>query len=196
VVEEPLPCVPGAEPFSGAAADEYGEERVMAAYCLLAELADEQARSSLALPVPEQRERDLLALREVLTPRAARAWKRLVRARSAGDAVAGRQVDGLTLHDVRAVPKGYERSDDGPYVFGTTVGPAEASLARGGAGLRLTFALETALVLQERGDVSGSHSLLPVTRRASYVLLPAGDGWLVDSWEAEFEQGEVRVVTG
>ena len=39
----------------------------MAAYCLLADLALGQARTSLALPIPEQDVRDLRSVRAVLT---------------------------------------------------------------------------------------------------------------------------------
>jgi hypothetical protein len=193
-IEEPLPCVPGAEPFTGPAAQEYGADRVMAAYCLLAGLVEEQRTTSLALPIPEQRTRDLSRLASVLTPAVRREWDRLVRARAGGDPVATARVNGLTLHDVAEVPRGYRRADDLPHVFGTRVGPAVAGLTRDGA-LRLSFATGTNLVLEKRGDDSGRHSLLPVTREASYVLVPDGEGWLVDDWRAEFERGPVQVVT-
>jgi hypothetical protein len=101
---------------------------------------------------------------------------------------------GLTLHDVRRVPQGYDRADDGPYVYGTTVGPATAELE--GGALALTFTVDTGLVLEERGDDSGRHLLLPVTRTGTYVLVPDGDGWLVDDWKVSFERGPVRLVTG
>jgi hypothetical protein len=191
VAEVALPCVPGAEPFTGPAADELGAERVMAAYCLLAELAAQQERTSLALPVPEQEARDVNRLRMLLTEQAQRRWPGLLR-RRAGASTS--EIDGLTLHDVRRVPEGYQRADDGPYVFGTRVGPATAELA--GDALRLTFTLDTGLVLEEQGDDTGRHSLLPVTRTGTYVMVPDGDGWLVDDWEATFEHGQVRLVGG
>ncbi|MDZ5660657.1 hypothetical protein SFC79_02675 [Nocardioides sp. S-58] len=181
-VDEPLPCVPGAEPFTGPAADEFGAEQVMAAYCMLADLAFAQERTSLALPVPEQDERDLRSVRAVLTTSALERWRERA------------DVDGLTLHDVRRVPRGYQRADDGPFVYGTTVGPATAR--REGDALSLSFALETGLVLEERGDDTGRHSLLPVTRDATYVLVPVGGGWKVADWEAKFTHGPVRLVSG
>ena len=192
--DEPLPCVPGVEPFTGPAADEHGAEEVMAAYCLLARLVEEQEGTTLSLPIPEQRPRDLMDVAEVLTPRARREWRRQVRSRAAGDPGATERVNGLTLHDVREVPRGYQRADDGPYVFGTQVGPATAELVD--RGVRLTFTMDTGLVLEEAGDDSGRHSLLPVTRRGSYVLVRDGERWLVDDWEAEFERGPVRLVVG
>ena len=191
---EPLPCVPGTEPFDGPAADTFGADQVMTAYCTLAELADEQARTSLALLVPEQKARDVDRLQRILTQDTTRPWDDWIRVRAAG---ADRSpIDGLTLHDVRRPPAGYQRADDGPYVFGTQVGPATAELARGGDALSLTFQLDTGLVLEEQGDDTGRHSLLPVTRRATYVLVPTADGWLVDEWRADFEHGEVRLVSG
>ena len=190
-VDEPLPCVPGTEPFTGPAADEFGAEGVMAAYCMLADLAFEQEKTSLALPVPEQKPRDLDSVRALLSQEAAKRWPALVRARAQGASTS--EIDGLTLHDVRRVPAGYQRADDGPYVFGTTIGPATAAVQ--GEALRLTFTLDTGLVLEERGDDSGRHSLLPVTRTGSYVLVPDGDGWLIDDWEATFEHGQVRLVS-
>lgn len=192
--EPALPCVPGAEPFTGAAAETFGAESVMEAYCMLAGLAEEQGRTSLALLVPEQEARDVDALREVLTPDPGRPWKDWMRQRT----IAVRSpIDGLTLHDVRRPPPGYQRADDGPYVFGTEVGPAAAEVARGGAALRLTFELDTGLVLEKKGDHDGRHLLLPVTRRGDYVLVPAeGGGWLVDEWLAQFEHGAVRLVSG
>ena len=192
--EEPLPCVPGVGPFTGPAADEHGADEVMEAYCLLVTLVEEQEGTSLSLPIPEQRPRDVMRVAEVLTPRARREWERQVRSRAAGDPGATERVNGLTLHDVREVPRGYQRADDGPYVFGTRVGPATAELVD--RGLRLTFVMDTGLVLEEAGDDAGRHSLLPVTRRASYVLVRDGGRWLVDDWEAKFERGPVRLVTG
>lgn len=194
-VEEPLPCVPGAEPFTGPAAEELGAEEVMSAYCWLVGLAEAQQGTSLARPVPAQHPRDLAALREALTPRAAAGWARLVRARTAGTGAAARRLDGLTIHDVRRLPDGYATEPGGPYLYGTRFLPGTADLARGGEALEVTFTLETGLVLLERGDDSGRHSLLPVTRTASYVVVPDGDGWLVDDWQAEFEHGQVRLAT-
>ena len=194
--EEPLPCVPGHGPFTGPAADEFGAEKVMAAYCTLAELAWEQEDTSLALPIPQQRASDVRGLSEVLTPAARRGWELLVQARRAGDREASRRVNGLTLHDVTELPQGYADSPTGPDVFGTEVGPATAKLARGGAALSLTFTLDTALVLEEKGSRTGRHSLLPVSRRATYVLVPDGDSWLVDEWRARFSHGPVRLVSG
>lgn len=188
-VDQPLPCVPGTEPFTGAAADRFGAERVMAAYCMLADLALAQEKTSLALPVPEQRVRDLDGVRSLLSEDARKRWPALVRKR-AGSATS--EIDGLTLHDVRRVPAGYERADDGPYVFGTQVGPATAEVE--GERLRLTFTLDTGLVLEERGDDSGRHSLLPVTRLGSFVLAPEGEGWSIEDWQARFEHGPVRLV--
>ena len=80
--EPALPCVPGAEPFTGPAAETFGAERVMEAYCMLAGLAEEQGRTSLALLVPEQEARDVDALREVLTPDPGRPWKDWTRQRT------------------------------------------------------------------------------------------------------------------
>jgi len=177
--DAPLPCVPGAEPFTGPAAEEFGAEQVMAAYCMLADLALEQTRTSLALPVPEQDGRDLRSVRGILTDAARKKHDDLT---------------GLTLHDVSRVPRGYRRADDLPYVFGTRVGPATADLD--GQALVLAFDLQTGLVLEERGDDSGRHLLLPVTRSGRYVLVPDGDGWLVDDWRASFEQGQVGLVSG
>ena len=177
--EAPLPCVPGAEPFTGPAARKFGAEPVMAAYCMLADLALEQARTSLALPIPEQEVRDLRSVRAILTDDAQQKYDDLT---------------GLTLHDVSRVPRGYRRADDRPHVFGTTVGPATADLE--GQALVLAFDLQTGLVLEERGDDSGRHLLLPVTRAGRYVLVPDGDGWRVDGWRASFEHGRVGLVSG
>ena len=191
---EPLPCVPGTEPFTGAAADTFGAERVMDAYCMLAGLAEEQGGTSLALLVPEQDRRDVDALREILTPAATTQWRTWTRQRATDDRS---PIDGLTLHDVRRPPAGYQRADDGPWVYGTTVGPGTAEVARDGEALSLRFQLDTGLVLEEKGDDEGRHLLLPVTRQATYVLVPADDGgWLVDEWRATFVHGDVRLVSG
>lgn len=191
---EPLPCVPGAEPFTGPAAETFGAEAVMDAYCMLAGLAEEQGSTSLALLVPEQKARDVDALREVLTPAASRQWRTWTSRRATS---VRSPIDGLTLHDVRRPPAGYQRADDGPWVYGTRVGPGMADVAQDGEALSLTFQLDTGLVLEEKGDDDGRHLLLPVTRRATYVLVPADDGgWLVDEWDADFEHGDVRLVSG
>ena len=195
-VEEPLPCVPGVEPFTGPAAETFGPERVMEAYCLLAGLVDEQTSTSLALPIPEQDPRDLRQVERLLSDAAATGWDRLVAGRAAGDAAATARVDGLTLHDVRRVLVGFARAGAGTDGFGTQVGPATARVARGEEALALSFTVETALVLEEDGDDSGRHSLLPVTRDATYVLVPRDDGWLIDDWDARFRRGAVRLASG
>lgn len=188
--EEALPCVPGAEPFTGPAAEELGADEVMEAYCMLAGLAYAQVNTSLALPVPEQERRDLRPVQARLAPEVRTRWAALVRDRATEPS----EIDGLTLHDVRRVPQGYQRADDGPFVFGTTVGPATAALQ--GDALSLTFTLETGLVLEESGDDTGRHSLLPVTRTGTYVLVPDGDRWAVADWDVSFEHGPVRLVSG
>lgn len=191
---EPLPCVPGTEPFTGPAADTFGAEEVMDAYCMLAELVEEQERTSLALPVPEQEIQDVDRLLRLVTRDVAEKWPDWVRGRRGSNRS---PIDGLTLHDVRRPPAGYRRADDGPYVFGTRVGPATAELARGGEALSLSFTMDTGLVLEEKGDDTGRHSLLPVTRRGTYVLVPVDGGdWNVDEWQASFEHGDVRLVSG
>jgi len=194
--DDPLPCVPGAEPFTGPAADQFGAERVMAAYCMLAEQVERQERTSLTRLVPAQQVKDVVALRRLLTPHAAAGWAGLARARAAGDPRATVRINGLTLHDVREAPPGYVGADDGPYVFGTQVGAATAAVVPDGSALELTFTMRTGVVLEERGDASGRHSLLPVTRGATYVLVPDGDGWLIDDWEATFEHGAPQLVSG
>ena len=93
------------------------------------------------------------------------------------------------------MPRGYVGADDPPYVYGTEVGPATARPAHGGEALEVSFTVETGLVLERRGDTSGRHSLLPVTRTATYVLVVDGDGWRIHDWEAEFEHGQVRLVS-
>ena len=75
------------------------------------------------------------------------------------------------------------------------VGPPTAALVDGGGALELAFTLDTNLVLEKVGDDSGRHLLLPVTRDATYVLVPDGDNWLVDDWRAEFTQAAVQIVT-
>lgn len=98
---------------------------------------------------------------------------------------------------MRDLPPGFTMDHDGPNADGTEVGPGEAALDRAGDALAVTVQVETGLVLEEVDDTSGRHSLLPVTRSATYVLVPSGhDGWLVDDWEATFEYGQVRLVSG
>jgi len=73
---------------------------------------------------------------------------------------------------------------------------SEATIATNGA-LTLELKVRTGIVLEEVGDDSGRHSLLPVTRQVTHSLVP-GDGadeWLVERWAATLRTGDVRIVT-
>lgn len=189
-----LPCVPGVEPFSGPAAERFGADAVMAAYCAVAELSRETAFTNLLVPGP-RRVRDFALVRPWLTPEARRTWDTAVRAALAtGEAAAEARVDALTLHDVRRVPDGYLLADDPPPAFGTTVGPAEASVR--GSELTLALDVSTGLVLERRGEPDGSHSLWPWTKRMTVAMVERGNQWLVDDWRATWSQGQVRLATG
>lgn len=195
--DDPLPCVPGAEPFTGEAADALGAEAVMTAYCRLAELTLEHGFTSLVVPDQPRTVRDYAFVRPHLSPPARRRWDAAVQEYVAsGDPRASGTIDGLTLHEV-AVPSGYLVPPEGPYSYGTEVGPARATLT-GDGSLALALEVRSAIVLEEKGDDSGRHSLLPVTRQLTYELVPGGvaDEWLVDRWRATTRTGEVRIVTG
>lgn len=193
----PLPCVPAARPFSGPAAARFGADAVMAAYCEVAALSLEQAFTRLVLPGEGRRPADYAAVRAHLTDRARRAWDRDVLAwLSARDAAAGARLSALTLHDVADVPRGYLVAPAGSVSYGEQVGAGRATVAPGGR-LRLRLPVSTGLVLLARGDTSGRHSLLPVTKRLTVDLVPpatAGGRWLLDGWSATFRRGEVRGV--
>lgn len=195
--DEVLPCVPGVQPFTGEAADELGADRVMAAYCGIVEFIRDDAFTSLVVPGPERSVGDYAFVREHLSAPARRRWDEAVRQYLASaDPRSFRTVNGLTLHDVPDVPDGYLIPPSGPYSYGTQIGPAQAALARDGS-LTLRLEVTTGVVLEEEGDDSGRHSLLPVTRRVAYGLVPAsrGDGWLIDDWRATYDSGTVRLAT-
>lgn len=195
--DEVLPCVPGVQPFTGEAADELGADRVMAAYCGIVEFLRDDAFTSLVVPGPERSTRDYAFVREHLSAPARRRWDEAVRQYlESADPQAFRTVNGLTLHDVPDVPDGYLVPPNGPYSYGTQTGPAEAALGRDGS-LTLRLEVTTGIVLEEEGDDSGRHSLLPVTRRVAYDLVPAsrGDDWLIDDWRATYDSGTVRLAT-
>lgn len=189
-----LPCVPGIEPFSGPAVERFGADAVMAAYCAVADLSRETAFTNLLVPGPHK-VRDFALVRPWLSPGGRRTWDADVRAALAtGDAAAESRVDALTLHDVRRVPDGYLLADDPPPAFGTTVGPANASVR--GSRLTLELDVSTGLVLERRGEPDGSHSLWPWTKRMTVTMVQRGDQWLVEDWRATWSQGQVRLASG
>jgi hypothetical protein len=191
----PLPCVPGVDTVPGAGTIE--DEQAMAAYCLVVDLALEQGFTRLVLPGEATRPRHFAGVRPALTDAARARWDDAVRAWLDGRApAAGALLDGLVLHDVTRVPGAYRIDPDGAYAYGTTAGPPDARVRDGGAALAITLSVDTGLVLERRGDDSGRHSLLPVTRRGTYVLVRRDGEWRLDRWRAGFEYGEVRLVTG
>ena len=199
--EDPLPCVPGVDPFTGPAAEEFGADRVMAAYCDLVELSLGPGLTSLVVPAQGRTAADYDVVRTHLTPTARRRWRALVREYLAtGDPDAWARINALTVHDVRDVPRGYEIPVTGPYFFGSAAGPATAQVERAGGGeprLVLALTVETGIVLEETGAAGGRHSLLPLTRELRYELVPGdGDRWWVDAWGATWRTGRVRLVSG
>ena len=190
-VEAPLPCVAGVEtvpPTAGATPEE-----AMAAYCVVADLVRAHGFTDAVRPGRATR-RDLAAVRPLLTPQGRQRWDADVAAwLEREDLRAGGRLDALVLHDVTAVPRGYVL--DAPWIHGTEVGEPSVREAPGG-GLELRVPSTSGVVLARRDDDSGRHSVLPVTRDATYVLVPDGDGWLVDEWAAEISYGEPRLVSG
>ncbi|MDN4174238.1 hypothetical protein QWY28_14840 [Nocardioides sp. SOB77] len=195
--EEPLPCVPGVEPFTGPAADRFGAESVMAAYCTLAELSLEHAFTDLIVPAQGRSARAYAGPRPVLTPAARARWDADVAAYlRAGDGAAHDRIDALVLTDVVDVPKGFRLADDPPPAIGDEVG-ARAVASVVGERLRLAVPVRTGIVLERRGDDSGRHLLLPVTKRLSVDLERTGSGrWLVADWSARWSRGRVQLVFG
>ncbi len=194
----PLPCVPGAEPFTGPAAEELGADRVMAAYCSVADFVLDHAFTSLALPGGGGSTADYAFVREHLSPSGRHRWDAAVRRfLESGDQRAAAVIDALTLHAFGSAPAGFEIPTEGPYAYGTEVGPAEAVVRRG--GLTIGIEVSTELVLEERGDDSGRHSLLALDRTLAVRLVPApddSDRWLVDRWRGTTATGKVRLATG
>ena len=190
--DEPLACVAGARPFSGAAADRFGADGVMAAYCSVAELSLETAFGDLLVPGPRG-VGEFGLVEPWLSERGRREWSHAVRGALDGDASAARRVDALALHSVEGVPDGFQLADDPPPAFGTAVGPGEAGVR--GDRLHLRFDVTTGIVLERAGDHEGQHLLWPWTKRVRFVLSPTADGWLVDDWSATWSQGEVTLVT-
>lgn len=191
---EALPCVPGVAPFTGAAADRFGAEAVMAAYCEVAELSRQTAFTALLVPGPH-RAKDFALVRPWLSSAGRRSWDAAVqRTLATREAKAEALVDALTLHDVSRVPPGYALADDPPPAFGTTVGPAKAKVR--GSVLELALEVSTGLVLERRGEENGSHSLWPWTKRLVVTMVPQGDRWLVEEWRAAWSQGAVRLASG
>ncbi|WP_322936746.1 hypothetical protein [Nocardioides bizhenqiangii] len=191
--DEPLSCVARARPFSGAAADRFGAETVMAAYCSVAELSLETAFGDLLVPGPH-RAGEFEIVEPWLSERGQRVWSRAVRGALEGDAAAERRVDALTLHSVAGVPDRFQLADDPPPAFGTEVGPGEAGLR--GDRLLLSFDVTTGIVLERAGDDQGQHLLWSWTKHVRFVVSRSADGWLVDDWSATWSRGDVAIVTG
>ena len=189
--ETPLPCVAGVETVPGAG--EVAPEEAMAAYCVVADLVRTHGFTDAVRPGAVTR-KDLAAVRPLLTARARQRWDADVAAwLERQDRAAGERIDALVLHDVSAVPGGYVL--DAPWIHGTEVGEPSVRQAPEGR-LELRVPSTSGVVLAREDDDSGRHSVLPVTRDATYVLVPDGDGWLVDDWTAEISYGEPRLVSG
>lgn len=192
--EPEVPCVAGVSEVAGTR-----DAAAMDAFCTVADLVRHQVFSRAFLPGEAPVPADYAGVEPYLTDAAVRRWDEAVaawidrRARWAGDLLSG-----LVLHDATGeVPDGYVIDPDGPYSLETAVDAPRATSGESG-GLSLRVTVTSHLVLDEQADDSDRHSLLPVTREATYTLVPSGPGggWLLDDWQARDTYGRVRLVTG
>lgn len=182
------------EPFTGEAADKFGAEKVMDAYCSMVEMQMEQSFvDSLLRKDKGFSERDFAAVRNHLAQNARDVWDKNVAAIVAGRATdqQAANVRGLVNYNFTG-DSGYTL--DVPAVFNQRFTPAQAWIAasegRPKLALRFTVGADVALVR----DSDEKEMAFAYDKTITYWLVEnvKGDAWYIDG--IAYERAESKPV--
>lgn len=182
-------CTDETKPFTGAAADRFGAEEVLDAYCFMVDFSLTRSLSPLMKPREAGFERrDFAVIDEFMTGFARADWRRWTSDLDTyGEAVYQLMPFNVFISDDK---RDYRVVDDGqPLTVGATATPAKTEILTidGADRLVLRFGLDTKLVTK---GSDGEFYHVPITRDLNYTLLPTGDPerpWLIDGWDISTE---------
>ena len=196
-----LASAPLPRPFTGKAADHFGADPVMDAYCEIGGFFHSQTITS-ATTHPVVRPDQLDFVKDALTPDAKTSWDLAVRHAPRGDSDAVDAVGGLTYYNLPVQSFGYAFPAGQATSLGGSVSTARTDVVRLGDGrdaLAMSFTVDNHLALVAAADprADPTHQM-PLTRQVAVRLLPNPDpsqtdhDWLIESWHTTWSTRPVQ----
>lgn len=188
----------GSEPFTGQAADHWGADNVMQAYCDMVNftLVESSWVESLMRKPADGRVREAIEfsfVKQWMTPGMQAAWDADVQQALAGDEEALSKVQAMTFHNLTG--EGIELPDRPDLVTNQSFSPAETwtdNLGPDGAdrlAIKFTVSADVRLVQ------GGKSVVLPMEKTVTYFLVPADQDeppWLIDGFSGTFRTLEIH----
>lgn len=185
-------CV-GQDPFTGPAADQFGADNVMTAYCEMVEFTMTNAWVPTLMREDDPQAVEFSFMNDYMTANMQDSWAAVVQKALAGDDTADQQVQGLTVYGL--VGEGVSFPEDDSLVRNQAAGSAALTLDKEGPNgdyrLGMTFTASADFRILKNGEPM----LVPFTKDITYYLVPNGDAtrpWLIDGSQAVYRVGEMR----
>ncbi|NAZ84630.1 hypothetical protein [Kineococcus indalonis] len=185
-------CAGQTTPFTGEAADVFGADNVMTAYCdmVTMTLDDSTFVNSLLPYEPNRQVADFSFVKKYMTATLAESWDTAVAQALGGDKDAIATVSTLTFYNVRFPEEGLNVPKDTASVLNKSFNPAvtevDRSQADGEPRLYMTFDVSATILLQKP---DGTPAFLPVSKTIHYNLLPDGNAdipWRIDGFTGDY----------
>jgi hypothetical protein len=190
-------CKTQTKPFGGEAAEVFGADNVMAAYCQMVGFTlDASSFVPSMLRGPEDGKFTPImfsSVKEYMTPKTAAAWDARVKAYLSGGAKDEGAVQTLMFHNIHNERSGLhvltrEEAGGRPVVIGKSFSPGSAGVTTydGREHLEMTFTVRASIRVQKNG-VEGT---MPVTKTITYWLLPTGRDtkpWVIDGYDGTYK---------
>lgn len=189
-------CDARTTPFTGAAADTFGADKVMNAYCTYAQISVEQTfLDNLMRSAPEDLTyADFQFWEQYMTADALASWKASVKKSLTNDSAseeADASVLALTYYDVFPGSEYSFTEDVAVRNRKFSLAKIAVDTAQSEARLALTFTVSGDFNVVKDG--TDEAYLYPTSKDITYYLVPTEDPdrlWLIDGWLAKFHVGE------
>lgn len=177
--------------FTGPAADEFGAENVLDAYCEMVAFSFQQGFTTLMRPVEGRTVLDYSFVKPFLTDAGAQKWDELVAQYLAGDEAQRDAIFSLTAHDIGGLSDGYVIPESGPQIVGGSFSAADTKVdtRESTPRLEMTFDLYTNIVVTKPGLDESDLYVIPFAKRVRYTLVPTGKDdvpWAIDAWSSTY----------
>ncbi len=178
------PTCKNQKPFTGEAADYFGEANVLSAYCLALRYVAEESVSDLAEQRRTYRPEQFAFVKPYLTKTAQAAWDRFVAKAIKGDDKASRTVDFLAVFDFSSAYYTFDKSAPSK-TRNVRVSGAKAELTSGRAGKRLKLRFKVVYDLAMIQTEDRKPVTVSLTRPQTFWLVlndSETHPWLIDGW--------------
>lgn len=179
------------KPFTGQAAETFGADNVMKAYCFAGNFAINNGFTSL-MEEGKHEVGEFAFLKEYLTPA---VYSGLLDSARKGDEAAATDINGLTGFQLES--KEYQFDEDLPYVTKAKVGIANTTVDTTSGTPRLAMRFHVTGDLMYRRTADNKVVAFPYDKDTTFWMVPNGDAgkpWLIDAYSGKVSGGEVRVV--